>query len=434
MAARGPVQPVKGTRDFYPQDQSWQNWLYKRASQASRAFGYQEYEGPILESFSLYAAKSSEEIVKNQAFIIPLKGKSVKDSLILRPELTPTLARMVAAKEYQLIFPLRWWSWGRFFRYEAPQKGRGREFYQWNIDLLGQDSLKADAEIIAVGVWFLASLGLTSDDVVIKINDRKYLDSRLDQMNVPLNQRLPIFRIIDKKDKVGKAGFKAMLSEAGLTDSQIKDLNLILENYDYRRQSPWLAKLFSSLSFFGIDDWVEFEPAIVRGFDYYTDTVFEAQTRSGENRSLLGGGRYQNLVGDVGGRRKISGVGLAAGDMMIYEVLSDLGRLPELSSLSAKILLTIFNEETFPFSLQIADKLRKSGINVETYLDPQATLTKQLSYANKKGFDQVLIVGPEEIAAQEVTVKNLLSGRQDRVKLMKLTTFLKNSLTRSEIV
>ncbi|MDD3532005.1 MAG: histidine--tRNA ligase [Candidatus Shapirobacteria bacterium] len=424
--AKGFIKPVKGTRDFYPQDKVWQNWLYEKAKEASQAFGYQEYEGPILESFSLYSAKSAEEIIKNQSFIIPVKGRPVQDSLILRPELTPTLARMIAAREYELAFPVRWWSWGRFFRYEAPQRGRGREFYQWNIDLLGQDCPNADAETIAVGVWFLASLGLTAADVVIKVNDRKYLDDKFDLINIPQNSRLAIFRIIDKKDKVAAGDFEAMLIEAGLTKLQIKDLGLILKDYDYSQESPWLTELFSSLSDLGVGDWVEFDPTIVRGFDYYTDTVFEARTKNRQGRALFGGGRYQNLVNDVGGTRKIGGVGLAVGDMMVYEVLSDLGRLPVLSALPAKILMTVFNEETFRSSLLIVGRLRGLGVNIEMFLDYQTSLAKQLAYANKKGFSKVLIVGPEEKTSQEATVKDLVSGQQKRVKIKDLAVFLKD--------
>lgn len=418
------IKPVKGTRDFYPKQQAWQNWLYQKAKTASQAFGYQEYEGPILEPFSLYEAKSSEEIVNKQAFVIPGKGEAQK-RLVLRPELTPTLARMVAAKEYELVFPIRWWSWGRFFRYEAPQKGRGREFYQWNIDLLGQNCPNADAEIIAVGVRFLSSLGLTSADVVIKINDRKYLDNKFDLIGISQSKRLAVFRIIDKKDKVKKTDFEAMLAEAELTKLQIKDLNLALKDYDYSQESPWLTELFSSLSDLEVGDWIEFDPTIIRGFDYYTDTVFEARTRSRQDRALFGGGRYQNLVSDVGGKRKIAGVGLAVGDMTVYEVLADLGRLPALSALSAKVLMTVFAEETFRSSLLVADNLRKSGIKIEMYLDYQVPLTKQLAYANKKGFTKALIIGPEEKATQEVTVKDLISGRQERVKASDLAIFLK---------
>ncbi|MGI6278543.1 MAG: histidine--tRNA ligase [Patescibacteria group bacterium] len=410
------VKPVKGTRDFYPSDQAWQNWLYFKSKAISESFGYQEYEGPILEPYSLYLAKSAEEIIKKQAFIIPTKDKLDETSLVLRPELTPTLARMVATKEYNLVFPLRWWSWGRFFRYESPQKGRGREFYQWNLDLLGQDCPNADAEIIAIGIRFLASLGFTPDEVVIKVNDRKYLDSKFSLINIPQDKKLSVFRVIDKKDKLSESDFCLMLKKEGLSNLQIEDLELAIKDDDYSQESPWLTELFSSLADLGVADWVDFDPAIVRGFDYYTDTVFEAQARNNQGRSLFGGGRYQNLISDVGGKRKIGGVGLALGDMMVYELLSDLGRLPSLSNLSAKVLMTVFNEEMFRSSLLVADRVRRAGINLEVYLDYNDSLTKQLDYANKKGFDTVLILGPEEKASGQIVIKDLSSGQQKKIK------------------
>jgi histidyl-tRNA synthetase len=419
------IGPAKGTRDFYPQDQAWQNWLYNKARLASESFGYQEYEGPILEPFSLYAAKSSEEIVKKQSFIISPRGKLKQEKIVLRPELTPTLARMVAAREYQLVFPLRWWSWGRFFRYETPQKGRGREFFQWNVDLLGDDTPNADAEVIAVGIKFLSSLGLGPDKVVIKINDRKYLDEKFNIIGIPKNKKLAIFRVVDKKNKVSEADFKEMLTDEGLTRLQIKDLLLALEDYDYGGESDWLTELFSALTDLGVKDWVEFDPTIVRGFDYYTDTVFEARARKVSSRALFGGGRYQNLVADVGGTKKIGGVGLAAGDMMIYQVLFDLACLPRLPFLPADFLVTVFSEELFRSSVVLANLLRENSINTELYLDYRATISKQLTYANKKGVRFALILGPDEKAAGEVTIKDLISGRQEKFKQKSLVKKLK---------
>ncbi len=425
--ARGVIRPVKGTRDFYPPDQAWQNYLCNQARKVSQQFGYQEYEGPILEPLSLYSAKSSEEIVRKQSFIISSKSGLKQEKLVLRPELTPTLARMVATKEYQLIFPLRWWSWGRFFRYETPQKGRGREFFQWNIDLLGDDTPNADAEIIAVGIRFLASLGLNPRDVVVKINDRKYLDEKLAIIGIPKNKKLAIFRVVDKKDKVSEADFKEMLIDEGLTRLQIKDLLLALEDYDYSGESGWLTELFSALSDLQVKDWVEFDPTVVRGFDYYTDTVFEAQSRKFRSRSLFGGGRYQNLISDIGGKRKIGGVGFAAGDMMIYRLLSDLGRLPDLPILPAEVLVTAFDEGLFRSSLILANLLRENGINTELYLDYQATIGKQLAYANKKGIKIALIIGPEEEETSKITMKDLVSGKQERFSRRSLIRKLKKS-------
>jgi histidyl-tRNA synthetase len=413
------IAAVKGTRDFYPQEQFWQNWLYETAKKVSQSFGYQEYDGPILESLSLYAAKSSEEIVNKQSFVIPSRSKKNREKLVLRPELTPTLARMVASKEYQLNLPLRWWSWGSFFRYEAPQKGRGREFYQWNLDFLGQDSPYADAEVIAVGINFLVSLGLSAQDVVIKINDRQLLDQAFAGIDLEPKQKLPLFRLLDKRAKISSPTFLSGLIDLGLTGPQIKTLESLLKEGGYD-QSPWLRQIFATLANLGLAKWLEFDPGLVRGFDYYTNTVFEAQMRQERARSLFGGGRYQNLVADVGGKRKIGGVGLAAGDMMLLAVLNDKGLLPKESILSAPILLVSLDEESLTASLALATKLREAGFNVESFLDYSLPLAKQLSYANKKGFARVLIIGSEEQAEGRVTIKDLVSGRQKKVKQIRL--------------
>jgi len=416
--------PLKGCRDFYPSSQVFQNWLSQKAAEACRLFGYQEYEGPILEPFSLYAAKSSEEIIKKQSFLVPQKSKG-KLPFVLRPELTPTLARMVANREYDLVFPLRWWSWGRFFRYEKPQKGRGREFFQWNVDILGENSPNADAEVIALGCYFLASLGFSSKDVVVKINDRKYLDSKFSLIGLDKNKTKALYRIIDKKGKVNQVDFDAMLAEEGLDKLQIKDLQLALKDDDYSRESDWLTELFSSLTDLGVADWVEFDPIIVRGFDYYTDTVFEASLRKKTARALFGGGRYQNLITNVGGKRKLGGVGFAAGDMMLEEALRQSDLYPDLLSLSAQVLVTSFDMACFRESIQLARQLREKGVAVELFVNPKISLTKQLDYANKKGIKKVIILGSDEIKQNKATIKDMISGKQEKVEQKDLAKILK---------
>jgi histidyl-tRNA synthetase len=176
------IQPVKGTRDFYPEQMAIRTWLYNTARSVAESFGYQEYEAPILESLDLYAAKSGEELVKEQSYVFKDRGGS---EIALRPELTPSLARMIAQKQDQLTFPVRWWSFGPFWRYEQPQKGRSREFFQWNIDLLGVDSPEADAELIAVAATFLRSVGLTPERAAIYVNDRRLINSQFESLGIP---------------------------------------------------------------------------------------------------------------------------------------------------------------------------------------------------------------------------------------------------------
>lgn len=193
------IQSVKGTRDFYPEQLAFRNWLYALMRKVSEAFGYQEYDGPFIEKIDLYAAKSGEELVKEQAFVFSDRGG---DSITLRPELTPSLARMVAQKQGELVFPLRWWSFGPFWRYERPQKGRTREFFQWNIDLIGGNSPEADAELIAICASFFREAGLSPTQVVIKVNDRRLMDSLLAELNVDPEQRPMVLGLIDRRDKL----------------------------------------------------------------------------------------------------------------------------------------------------------------------------------------------------------------------------------------
>lgn len=411
---------VKGFRDFYPEDFAARKWLFEKERQISRLFGYQEYEGPILETLGLYAAKSGEDLVKQQTFILTDRGGK---KLALRPELTPTLARMIAQKQGGLTTPLRWFSIGPRWRYEQPQKGRTREFYQWDIDLLGPETPEADAEIIAIAAEFLKSLGLSSKEVIIKINNRRYLEPKLDLIEIPKNKIPLIFRAIDKKEKMVAKEWEEYLAEIGLTPLQIKDLKGILDDKDFSGESDELTELFSTLSDLGVNDWVEFDPSVVRGLDYYTGTVFEAQDKKGEFRAILGGGRYDNLVEVVGGKR-LSGVGFAAGDVVVEEVLRKFNLWPKISSVPTKVLVTVFSEGSYRNSLLLASQLRKSGISTELYLTSEK-LDKQLKYADKKGIPYAIILGPEEIRNETVTLKDLAKKSQTTVPQPELFKLLK---------
>ena len=193
------IQSVKGTREFYPYEMALRSWLYSKIRSVSELFGYQEYDGPFLESIDLYAAKSGEELVKEQSFVFPDRGGNL---ITLRPELTLSLARMVAQKQNELVYPLRWWSFGPFWRYEKPQKGRSREFFQWNIDLIGVNSPEADAELVAICAEFFRSVGLTSGEVKILVNDRRLVDEQLTGIGINQNKKAEVLGFIDRKDKM----------------------------------------------------------------------------------------------------------------------------------------------------------------------------------------------------------------------------------------
>jgi histidyl-tRNA synthetase len=401
------VQTVKGARDFYPEEMAVRSWMYQTLRRVSELFGYQEYEGPFLERIELYAAKSGEELVKEQAFVFPDRGG---DLVALRPELTPSLARMVAQKQNELAYPLRWWSWGPFWRYERPQKGRSREFFQWNIDLIGVNSPEADAELIAICATFFREIGLSGNEVKVLVNSRRLIDSELVKLGISDEQRKVVFHVIDRKDKLGLADWERYASEQGLRNDQIEGLKAILSNRDLWKQSEELVRAFLALERMGLMDFVRFEPQIIRGLDYYTGIVFEAKDLDG-GRSILGGGHYDNLVAAVGGD-PLPGVGFAMGDMMIAVVLGKYGKMPTFRQTPAKVLVTVFDNERMPDSLELATRLRQAGISTVCYPEA-AKLQKQLKFADRVGARWVVIEGPDEVFAGVVTLKDLETRTQE---------------------
>ncbi len=401
------IQSVKGTRDFYPEHMALRTWLYQTIRRVSESFGYQEYEGPILEPIALYAAKSGEELVKEQAFVLTDRGG---DELTLRPELTPSLARMVAQRQRQLTMPIRWWSFGPFWRYEQPQKGRTREFFQWNIDLVGTESVLADAELAAIAAEFFRQTGLTPQEVKIQINNRRLMSAELQAMDVRDEVAPLVFRVIDKREKMRPADWEAYAAEAGLSAAQVADLSKMLNDRDLWRKSEELVTFFDAVRELGAADYVEYDPSIVRGLDYYTGTVFEARDRQAEGRAIFGGGRYDNLVADVGGD-PLPGVGFAMGDVVIGLVLEKYGRLPRIALSPTQVLVTLFDASLTADAHRLAGELRRAGLNVELYPEP-AKLNKQLKYADRNNIPYVIIVGPDEAAAGVVTFRDLRAQQQ----------------------
>lgn len=416
------IPPVKGTRDFYPEDQAFQNWLYSKFKEVAELFGFQEYEGPIIESLDLYAAKSGEELVKKQAFTLKDQSENV---LALRPEMTPTLARMVAQKAGELTFPIKWFTYGRRFRYEKPQKGRNREFFQWDVDILGPENLEADAEAISVAATLLQKLNLTPQEARIKINDRQLLQERFTSLEIPEEKIVAAFRLADKKDKVSRQDFSEMGKEIGLSEDQAKSILQILEEKNSFLNSPWLVKIFELLKRYGVAEYAEYDPSIVRGLEYYTRTVFECWDAKKEFRAIGGGGRYDNLVESVGGKQKIPGVGFAMGDMVIAEVLKATGKYPTLKVNPTKVLVTVFSPELYDKSLQIANKLRENNVKTEVYLDPAAKIDKQLKYADRKAVPYIIIIGPVEAEENKVVLKNMITREQKTLLPEEIINYIK---------
>ena len=402
------IQPVKGTREFYPEQMALRNFIYSKVRAASQAFGYQEWDAPFIEPIDLYAAKSGEELVKKQSFVFKDRGG---DEIALRPELTPSLARMVAAKQGELTFPVRWWSFGPFWRYESPQKGRSREFFQWNIDLLGADSPEADAELIAVAATFLRSVGLDPARATVSVNNRRLMDSQFDALGILPEKRLEVSGLVDRRTKMEPAKWDTYALEIGLAQSQLDGLKSLLGNLDLWKQSEELVRVFAALEALGVKEYVKFDPNVVRGLLYYTSTVFEAFETSGSlKRAILGGGRYDNLLADVGGN-PLPATGFAMGDVVIGIVLQENGLVPEFVPSPAPVLVTGFDQSLWLQSNALAAELRRAGLNVMVYPEP-AKLPKQFKYADKMKMRVAVTVGPDEAANGQVAVKNLLNGEQ----------------------
>ena len=414
------IPSVKGARDFYPEEKAIHGWLYEKLRGVSTSFGYQEYDGPFLERIDLYAAKSGEELVKEQAFVLEDRGG---DLLALRPELTPSLARMIAQRQNQLVYPLRWWSFGPFWRYERPQKGRSREFFQWNIDMIGVDSPESDAELIAVCVEFMRSIGLTPKQAVIRINDRKLMDEELSAIGISGEGKKTAFKLIDRSDKLPEKEWEVFALEQGFSPQQVKGILAILNNSDLWKKSPTLPKVFEALKALQAEDFVQFDAHIIRGLDYYTGTVFEANDLDG-GRAILGGGRYDNLVEDVGGT-PLPGVGFAMGDVMITVVLEKYGLLPELKPFTSAGLVTVFDENSLDDAMRLSAIIRNAGIEVVCY-PTVAKLQKQFKFADRLGVRFVLVQGPDEKAQGMVSIKDLANTTQNTLPEKDLI----NSLTK----
>jgi len=372
-------------------------------------FGFEEYDGPIVEPVSLYVNKSSEELLEKQTFQI--KPRDEDDQWILRPEMTPTLARMIAAKSNELIFPVKYFNIGPRFRYEAPQKGRSREFWQTDFDIVGSDSILSDAEIIVAAITILRKLGFSDQDFEIKINSRSVLQEKLLEIGVRQEE---IGDVLQKIDRMDKAKVEMDDSVRKLIDSSFKS-----------EDDEYFKELFTYLKEYGVVELCSIDLKVVRGLDYYTGIVFEIKKKNASGRvTLLGGGRYANLVSDFNEKANISGVGFSVSDTALIAYLSEKNKLPQLSSKPTKVLVTVFNSDCVNASVQIVNALRSSGVSAELYPETDKKLDKQLKYADRNNIPFVLIAGPEEIQKNVYKLKDMKTKEQKEMTKDELLSFL----------
>ncbi len=422
------MQPYKGSRDFYPEDKRIFDWIFSQIRSVAQSHGFEEYDGPLLEPFELYEAKSGSELVNDQLYWFVDRGDR---KVAIRPEMTPTLARMVAGRLQELAKPIRWISVPNVWRYERPQKGRLREHWQANIDILGGTGPLADVEILNVLLGIFEKFGAQSS-VSIRINNRKLMDFFFNEvLHAETEQKAPLARLIDAKAKLKPEIFEEGLKKLGLDDEKIKsiyrffdsDLESVQKNYDCDGARE-LAHLFSVLqkskSQSGPLPFV-FDPSLMRGLDYYTATVFEAFDTSGENpRALCGGGRYDNLIG-LFSNQKLSGVGFGLGDVTLRDFLESHKKIPLLAKVP-EIFVGLHRDEDYALCEKIAGELRSFGHKVVTPLNVDGFGT-QIKEALKCGAQFVVLLGETEIKQGQVLVKDLARNIQEVVEIGDLKNF-----------
>jgi histidyl-tRNA synthetase len=419
---------LPGFRDFYPADFAVRAHITGAWQEVSRRYGFEQYDGPPLESLELYVEKSGEEIVR-QLYNFTDKGER---SVALRPEMTPTLARMVGAKAGSLRKPIRWFSVPQLFRYERTQRGRLREHFQWNVDIVGEDDIAADAEVLAVALDGLRLLGLRSSDIVARYNDRRLLEAVLTGIGVAPDRLLAAYAAIDRlgREPVERIADR-LRAEVGLDTPAVDEL---LAQFAHAgglqalaaapgagaavaRAVSQLEQYHSRLVQLGLGDYIRFDAAIVRGLAYYTGTVFEIFDCRGELRAICGGGRYDRLLASVSDA-DLPAVGFGMGDVVLAELLRDRALLPD-NRQTVDIFLVGIDEAEQALLLELAQRLRATGRSVLYALRP-SSVGKQLKEADARGARRVVLLGPDELARGAATVRIMASGEQREVKLDQL--------------
>ncbi len=406
------VEPYKGVRDFYPEDQAFLAYLFATMRGITQRYGYEEYHASILEPAELYKNKGStnEEIVKDQTYTFTDRGDR---EVALRPEMTPTVARMVAKRRRDMGFPLRLFSIPNVFRYERPQRGRLREHWQLNVDIFGSHSLAADAEIINVASEIMKAFGASSSDFVIKLGSRNFLDSVIAALNLSPDQGKRLVSILDRKGKMAREDF----------ERDIADLGVALEMLSPTAVPDDVQEVLDLLRSMGVEN-AEFDPSIVRGFDYYSGVVFEIfDTHPDNNRALFGGGRYDNLLA-MFDDEVVPGVGLGMGDVTIRDFLEVRGLIPDYLP-ATHVYLATTSPEMYLAAAELAADLRSQGVNVAVDFG-EKKLGDQIKAAGKHRIPFLIVVGEKEVASSTFTVRNLDTGGEETRTRTELGAFFEN--------
>ena len=416
------LQPVKGTRDFFPDEMRMRNWLFQVWRSVSEQAGFEEYDTCVLEHEELYIRKAGDEISK-QLYSFEDKGGR---RLSLRPEMTPSLARLVLQRTKSLLFPIKWFSMPQCFRYERMTKGRRREHFQWNADIIGQPDMVAEAEILMLLISACESMGLSAKDIRVFINDRRILNAILSQLNVTEKLHSAILVIMDKRDKVSPETLGTMLKDVGMTSSQVQHLNEYLtktnlqqlkEELQHTEGIDELQHLLQLMDTAGYSDYLQFDISIVRGLSYYTGAVFEINSPEKKHRAICGGGRYDSLLSTYGGK-SVPAVGFGFGDVVVLDVLRELERFPELTR-TLDYTIIPFDNEQVGIALKIANELRSKGAIVDCNFSMKK-MKKSLHEANESGAKFAILLFPEELKQEKVVIRDMQLREQNPINIKDL--------------
>lgn len=427
------TQPYKGARDFYPEDKRLQKYMFGLMRRVSERFGYEEYDAPVLEPLELYLAKTGDEIVNDQTYVFEDRGGR---KVVIRPEMTPTVSRMVAGRRQELAYPLRWYSIPNLWRYERPQRGRLREHWQLNVDIFGVEGIQAEAEVIQVAAGILKAAGATHDMYSIRVNSRKLVDYILTHyLHLDSVQRHMIAKLIDRMHKMPHEEFLAE-ADAVFTPSQrddgastrllgllkTKTIEHLPEQIRNHSSALELLELLNTLKEAKITN-VVYDPTVMRGFDYYTGIVFEIFDEDPDNnRSMLGGGRYDGLVA-LFGVDPVPTVGFGFGDVTFENFLKGHDLMPPLRSETDVYVVLI--GDVFDKAQRTINEMRDMEVNVA--VDPTGkSVEKQIKIAVKKGIHYALFIGEKELAEEQFELKNLLTGVSERHSLARIVSIVRD--------
>ena len=419
------LKPVRGTRDFPPDAMRLRTWLFDHFRATAALFGFEEYDAPVLESEALYIRKAGEEIT-GQLYSFEDKGSR---RVALRPEMTPSLARLILGKGGGLALPLRWFSIPQCWRYERMTRGRKREHFQWNMDIVGVPGVTAEAELLAAITTFFERLGLGSGDIGVKISSRKVLQSVLtEKLGVPAEHFEAVCVLVDKLEKLPREAIEKELAALGLqghlVDSIIEILSLrSLDDLaailgEEHEAVTELRQLFNLAEAYGYAGWLVFDASVVRGLAYYTGTVFEAFDRGATLRAICGGGRYDRLLSTYGGA-DVPACGFGFGDVVIIELLKDKGLLPDLYP-GVDDVVFAWSEDLRPAAIQVARTLRAAGRSVDIILEKKKSKWA-FKHADRAGARRMIMIAPTEWERGMVSIKDLSNGEQTEIPVEELS-------------